>query len=374
MNVERSGHDPRAEYEARIQARRERAQQQARVDHALSATRIGLGVAFLVLWWFTLGPDGISPLVLLLPVVAFAVVAVVHEAVARRRRVAQRAVAFYERGLARLEDRWAGQGETGARFLDESHPYAADIDLFGRASLFELLCTARTRAGQETLARWLRAPASPSEVRARQAAVAELRPALDLREQLALLGEDVQSGTDPGALVRWSMAAAVSFPRGARVVSAALAALNVLAAAAWGLGAGGNLLILTLGAAGAWALWLHPGVERTIGAGDRPGRDLTLLAHFLSGLERERFHAPLLVALRARLDTDGLAPSVQVRRLARLQDLLESRRNQFFGPTALPFLWSTRPALAVKSWRLSAGPRVPACLPPWATSRRCARW
>src|SRR5688572_13308378 len=101
MSVGPPGADPRAEYEARIQARRARAQQQARVDHALSATRIGLGVAFLALWWFTLGPGGISPLVLVLPVVAFAVVAVVHEAVARRRRVAERAVAFYDRGFAR---------------------------------------------------------------------------------------------------------------------------------------------------------------------------------------------------------------------------------------------------------------------------------
>jgi hypothetical protein len=359
MNLERPGPDPRAEYEVRIQARRARALQQARVDHALSAIRIGLGVAFLVLWWFTLGPDGVTPLVLLLPVVVFAVVAVVHEAVARRRRVAERAVAFYDRGLARLEDRWAGQGEMGTRFLDESHPYVADLDLFGRASLFELLCTARTRAGQETLARWLRAPASPDEVRARQAAVAELRPALDLREALALLGEDVRSGTDPDALVRWSTAPAASFPRGARMVSAALAALNVLAAVAWGLGAGGHLLVLTLAAAGAWALWVHPGVERAIGAGDRPGRDLNLLAHFLARLERERFEAPLLAALRARLDTDGLAPSLQVRRLARLQDLLESRRNQFFAPIALPLLWSTQLALAVESWRLHVGPRVP---------------
>jgi hypothetical protein len=359
MSVEATSPGPHREYETRVRARRERAQQHARVDRLLSATRVGLGVAFLVLWWFTLGPEGISPLVLVLPVVAFAVVAVVHEAVARRRRVAERAVAFYDRGLARLEDRWAGRGELGTRFLNEAHPYAADLDLFGRASLFELLCTARTRAGQETLARWLLAPASPGEVRARQAAVAELRPSLDLREQLALLGEEVQSGTDPEALLRWSTSPAVSFPRGARVVSAALAGLNVLAAVAWGLGAGGHVLVLTLAAAGAWALWLHPGVERTIGAGDRPGRDLSLLAHFLSRLERERFQAPLLVALRARLETDGVAPSLQVRRLSRLQDLLESRRNQFFAPLALPLLWSTQLALAVESWRRSVGPRVP---------------
>src|SRR5689334_12215064 len=55
----------------------------------------------------------------------------------------KRAIGFHERGLARVENRWHGSGETGERFLDPHHPYAADLDLFGRASLFELLSTAR---------------------------------------------------------------------------------------------------------------------------------------------------------------------------------------------------------------------------------------
>src|SRR5256885_1876886 len=83
-----------------------------------------------------------------------------------------------------------GRGQQGTRFLDEKHPYGADLDLFGRGSLFELLCTARTRTGEDTLAAWLLGPADAAEVRARQEAVAELRPQLDLREDLALLGAD----------------------------------------------------------------------------------------------------------------------------------------------------------------------------------------
>jgi MutS domain V len=244
--------------------------------------------------------------------------------------------------------------------VDDSHPYAADLDLFGRASLFELLCTARTRAGQETLAAWLKAPAPRDDVLRRQAAVAELRPRLDLREDLALTGEDADARMDPSALVGWSTAPLIPFPRHARAASAVLAALNVLAAAAWALGAaGGHLLVVSLAVSGAWAMWLHERVERTIGAGDRPSRDLALFAQVLARLERERFETPLLRSLRERLDSDGLPPSRQLRRLARLQDLLESRRNQFFMPIALPLLWSTQVALAIESWRRSVGHAVP---------------
>ena len=92
---------------------------------------------------------------LLLPAGAFVLLAVLHERRLQQIRSRQRAIEFYDRGIARVEDRWPGTGETGDRFLDPAHPYARDLDLFGQASLFELLCTARTRAGEEKLAAWL---------------------------------------------------------------------------------------------------------------------------------------------------------------------------------------------------------------------------
>src|SRR5262249_22230760 len=117
-----------------------------------------------------------------------------------------RAVSMYNAGLARLADDWRGKGQTGARYLDENHPYAADLDLFGKGSLFELLCTARTRTGEDTLARWLLHGARPHEVRAPQAAVAELRPQLDLREDLGLLGSDVATAVDFDGVAAWGAA------------------------------------------------------------------------------------------------------------------------------------------------------------------------
>ena len=55
---------------------------------------------------------------LLLPVAVFLVLAVLQENLIRKLRYRARAIAFYERGQARVEDRWAGTGESGERFLD----------------------------------------------------------------------------------------------------------------------------------------------------------------------------------------------------------------------------------------------------------------
>ena len=76
---------------------------------------------------------------LLLPAAVFVYLAVLHENRLQAIRGRARSIEFFERGLARINDQWIGKGETGDRFLDPSHPYARDLDLFGPASLFELL-------------------------------------------------------------------------------------------------------------------------------------------------------------------------------------------------------------------------------------------
>src|SRR5262249_1915021 len=142
-------------------------------------------------------------------------------------------VAFYDAGLARLGDDWKGKGQPGTRFADENHPYAADIDLFGTGSLFELLCTARTRTGENTLAGWLMHGAAPEEVRGPQAAVAGLRPMLDLREDLALLGGDVPAGVDFDGVAGWGAAPAILKAQWPRWAALAIGVLSLTCLLGW---------------------------------------------------------------------------------------------------------------------------------------------
>src|SRR5262249_40130238 len=108
------------------------------------------------------------------PTAILAVLVFCHEPIRCAGDRARRAVQFYSNGLARLDGRWAGRGTFGLEHLDIEHPYAADLDIFGNGSLFERLCTARTRAGEEALATWLLAPASAEAIRERHAAIVEL--------------------------------------------------------------------------------------------------------------------------------------------------------------------------------------------------------
>ena len=154
--------------------------------------------------------------------------AILHDRADKRRDAALRGTAYYERALARMENRWVGKGHQGEAFRDPKHLYADDLDLLGPGSAFELLSTSRTATGDRMLAEWLLAPSAPEIVRARQAAVAELRGRLDLREDIALMGEDIRTAIDDQAMKTWGEQPAVRFFPGARWVALALACAAVL--------------------------------------------------------------------------------------------------------------------------------------------------
>jgi hypothetical protein len=72
---------------------------------------------------------------------------------------------FYVRGVARLGRDWQSL-DGGAQFADPDHSYTADLDLFGQGSLYQLVCSARTQIGRETLVDWMKVWANADEVRA----------------------------------------------------------------------------------------------------------------------------------------------------------------------------------------------------------------
>ena len=64
--------------------------------------------------------------------------------------------------------------DNGAQYSNEKHFYTSDLDIFGRASLFQLLNRAATSAGNNKLASWLNGPGAKDTILSRQEAVKEL--------------------------------------------------------------------------------------------------------------------------------------------------------------------------------------------------------
>ena len=294
-----------------------------------------------------------------IPVAAFVALLVIHERIARKQALAARAEDFYRRGLDRLDGRWSGAGETGQRFVDPNHPYSADLDIFGKGSLFQLVCGARTSAGEATLASWLSQPAAEDEVRSRQAGVDELRPQLDLREDLFLLGEDVRAGLHADVLRKWGAAPPVAIPAYARIATWVLSVATVIALAGYFV----QMLPLSPFLLGvlleiALLMQLGPVLTQIFTGVELPAGDLRLLADVLERFEREQFQSPLLAHLRQRLESEGLPASRQIARLRRIVEYHDWGRNQMFAPIALVLLWHAHLGFAVERWRVHCGRKI----------------
>jgi hypothetical protein len=365
--------DPRLVYSRLLDQRRADIASRERRHRILGYSRLAAVAGAVAVVWLALAGH-LSILWITIPIAIFAVLVAIHDRLLRileRRRRAQR---FFERALARLDGKWAGTGEPGDRYLDPAHVYARDLDLFGAGSLFELLSTARTHIGEDTLARWLLAPAGPATVRARQEAVSELRPRVDLREDLAVLAEDSRTGVDPVSLAAWGEAPGLLERGRLHTAVWALTALGLAGAAAivtYVLSLLGavrlsepaaivlrDLFLVVLAVNGTFLYRVHKRIGAVVSAVEEAADELKLLSAVLVRLERESFQSPLLAALRASLDTDGEPSSKRIGRLNRLMELLDSRDHVLIR-MAEPFLfWTANLAFAVEAWRRHSGPAV----------------
>lgn len=346
------------EYRQRLAERKTRVDEHAKRHITFGNIRLLIGLAGAAMAWFAFVESSLNPLWLAAPVVAFLALAMVHERVVRARVLAQRAMRFYERGLARLEDRWAGTGEFGERFVDPTHPYADDLDLFGKASLFELLNEARTQTGEEQLADWLRTPSSESAIRQRQEAVAELRNEMDLREDIFLIGEDVRTAVDAAKVVSWAESPVVLHSKKLQGAAAAMTAFVIVSAIVAVKTGFTSPLALAFLAVTGFGVWLRPRVLKVITQVDDAVHDLELLSALLLRIESRSFESQRLRELKKSLDTSGLPPSSQIRRLHRLAELIDSRDNQLMRMVGPPLLYGTHLAFAVERWRAECGLQV----------------
>lgn len=351
-------HDPHAEYTKRLAARTAAYEAfEAQFDLIANARLLVFLVtvaAGAVIWW-----AGLSLWLLLLPASGFAALVVWHEVTHRARERAATGVTYYERGLHRIEGTWPGNGDQQTDLQTPDHPYAPDLDLFGPASLFELISQAQTPAGRAILAAWMQAPQSPDTIRERQAAVRELADRIDLREDLARLGTAVRGAVRRETLARWAVGAPRLPGGNARKAYLVLTVATVTALAVfyqWNIGTP-FLLLFT-----AQLVLLGTSAKRIVRVAldvDEPERELRVLTHLLDRMETERFECALLQSIHGRLTEGGVAAAVRIRQLERLVYFLGLQMNQLFFPFAILLMWGVHVAFAIEAWRVQWGRHMP---------------
>jgi hypothetical protein len=274
---------------------------------------------------------------------------------------------FYDRAIQRVNGNWARSEFTGQEFSDPNHVYAADLNVVGEGSLFELLCIVRTSLGRRGLANYLLQTPALEESALRQEAVRELRGRTDLRERVATLGEFEFLETQHATFEQWLTSPRLSFPSALPVIAAATSALLVAIVVAGLLG-----VVPWIEVAG----WAVPFIAFHIAVGlifrDRVNRmaqslrpislETRILREGLHLLETEQFESSKMRQISGQLQSG----SRSIRQLERLLDLLAQRDKDWFaGPSRL-LLAGTQLCMAIERWQRKHGQSLLTWIEAWA--------
>ncbi len=334
-------------------------------SRALAATRLAVAVAVVGLLgvevWAHAGSWPGLGLGLLVSV--FVVLVFVHASVHKAIERASAALRFHERGLARLDLDWDRLPATSSRFRSADHPFASDLDLFGRASVMQVVDATVTLFGEVRLAALLSADgpgAWPDDVRARQGAVKDLATRAAFREALATAGGILaDERPDAASLLRWAESTGNVAPLLA-VVGWVVPVL-VAALVAFGPSLGVPTGVVTLVVTGALALGIAVGrrLSPMLGLVSRRESAATRWRSMIALVEGEAFEAPALAGLHERLLAGGRKASDAIAALERIVGFVDARGNEVFRLLIGPLLmWDVHCAAALLRWRRQNGARL----------------
>lgn len=107
--------------------------------------------------------------------------------------------------IERLNGRWNLFEDTGEEFIDASHNYSYDLDIFGKNSLFQWINTSNTYIGRQKLKNALtEIPKDKQDIYDRQAAVEEIAEKIYFRQRLEAEGKRILNGRqNPKELFLW---------------------------------------------------------------------------------------------------------------------------------------------------------------------------
>ncbi|MBS7566370.1 DNA mismatch repair protein MutS [Mucilaginibacter sp. Bleaf8] len=245
----------------------------------------------------------------------------------------------------------------GTEFADDKHYYTADLDIFGRGSLFQLANRAATPAGRHVLAAWFNAPAPKATILSRQAALKELTGKndwkLDLQARLLFaLKEDTQQLQR--LLTYLQMPVELESVKWLKLYSKIVPWLSLL---------GIVLSFYFAEARYATALFmafnnrLTSSRSKEVNKADliagKIGDGLKSYADAFQEIEQQEWYSELAIALAQKIkQAQGKPISARIRQLAGLINNLNQRLNMVLGFLLNVFLlWNIRQVIAIEEWK-----------------------
>ena len=242
----------------------------------------------------------------------------------------------------------------GFEHFDKNHPYTSDLDIFGKASLFQYINRTTSMPGNQLLAQWLKAPAGIGEIHNRQEAIEDLIPLLEFRQKLlAVEYHYAESASNPETILSWANQKPVVSNQSYLVSFTSFMSFViflVIVLLFFGLSYTWLTLVILINLliAGIYTKrvnQIHRDVTKTVGL-------LQAYTNTIDIIENETFHSPKLTSLQLLFKGREHGAARQLKDLSKLVNKLDYRLNFLVGICLnILLFWDIRQSIKLEAWK-----------------------
>lgn len=248
----------------------------------------------------------------------------------------------------------------GSEYLDKNHPYTYDLDIFGRASLFQFLNRTISKPAADMLAAWLKAPGTREQIRQRQQAVTELKNMADWRQQLMALGyEYKEAASHPRTVLQW-----VNSPNlflGKRLLQILTVILSLLSLVAIVLVIKGMPMALLILVISANMLVNYKYLKMVSNLHQQVSKSYEMLQSYgkaIKLIENQEFTSERMRFILSQLHGTGSASDI-IHKLSSLVNKLDLRLNVMVSlPLNVFFFWDIHVCYQLEKWKQRNAPYI----------------
>lgn len=285
-----------------------------------------------------------------------------HQGVASQRKHNEAMLKINENELKYAEGAF-DDFDDGADFLEAAHPYAIDLDIFGKFSLFQYLNRASTILGKKRLADYFLNVPTFETIQKRQASAAELSEKLSWRQTFQAYGMNTEDSVlEIKALKTWLDEP--SFVENNKALRTTLIVLPILTWIAIIM----SFFLIPYQVAGVFAvvqlLILRRFFKRINEAHQytaQVDKILEKYARIIEHVEKEEFETDKLKKLRSYFANEKGTASEALRQLSYRIGQLNVRYNIFAFVLSVTVMWDFQWVLKLEQWRT----KHKALLPKW---------
>jgi hypothetical protein len=250
---------------------------------------------------------------------------------------------------------------SGDQYMDKTHPYSSDLDIFGKASIFQLINRTVSRPGSNMLADWLKKPANVDEIYKRQQAISELSKKNDwLQRMMAIQYRYTEATNNPESIIQWIQEEPLLQKKYLKPFIIFLSCLTILLTVIYFFGYNSkSLLTIVLLINVGFYFKMTPLINKIHQSVSKSYELLKSYAEILHLISDEPLYSGKLQEIQATLKNEKISAHQQIHRLSKLVNKLDYRLNILVAiPLNLYFFWDVWQSMNLEKWKELNSPHI----------------